>query len=215
MFNFLIPKKREIFDYLVEQSAIIEKSAEKFHQIAYDLKKLKKGAIELEQYENEADEFVHKITDTIEKTFILPLDKNDIKELTELLDDIEDHIEQTANRLAIYNLTRANQPLKDFADLILDAVRQITRGVILIKDNRFGTSTYLEILRNLHELENQGDRVHRQVLKDLMGNHSHNLYGKNSISVLKWVEVFHTLEGTLDFCEDVAIIFDRLRIKYR
>ena len=214
MFNFLIPRKTEIFDSLVEQALIIKKSAQLLQETTRDLRNLNNDAKKLEELERKADELVHTITDDIEKTFILPLDKEDIKELAELLDDIEDQLEETTNRLSIYNIKKSNDALKNFSELVLEATGQIYKGVCLIKSNKLNSKEFFSCYRNLHQIESEGDKLHRETLKSLMANSS-AAYGKGPISILKWMEIFQDLEDTLDACEDVAIIFDRLRIKYQ
>ena len=215
MFNILFPNKTKIFDSLLEQAQIIEKSAETFKELVYNWEKVDEDAKKLEKLEDEADKLVHAVTDEIEVAFILPLDKEDIKQLTDLLDDIEDNIEQTANRLSIYNIATSNDSLKNFSDLILDAVQKIGTAIKLIKSNKLTSKEFLTCYRSLHEIENKGDRLHRTVLKELLGDGRDKLGGRDPIAILKWVEIFQTLEDTLDACEDVAIVFDRLRIKYR
>jgi len=215
MFNFLIPKKTKIFDGLVEQSRIIQETAQLFREATHDWRKLKENSSKIEDLEMKADELVHAITDEIETAFILPLDKEDLKELTELLDDIEDDIEEVANRLIIYRISKPNQALQEFSDFILASVEKISQAIRLIKENKLTSKEFFTHYRSLHEIENKADQLHRKVLGQIMGNGSPASYGKDTRSALKWIEIFQTLEDTLDECEDVAIIFDRLRIKYK
>ena len=215
MFNFLISRRTEIFDGLIEQSQIIEETARLFKEATHDWRKLKENSSKIEQLEAKGDELVHAITDEIETAFILPLDKEDLKELTELLDDIEDDIEEVANRLIIYRISKPNQALKEFSNFISEAVEKIGLAVKLIKENKLTSKEFSAHYRALHEIENKGDQLHRKVLGQIMGNGSPGSYGKDTRSALKWIEIFQTLEDTLDECEDVAIIFDRLRIKYK
>src|SRR3990170_8001152 len=104
-----LPKKSKIIERLVEQAAIIEEIAQVFQGIANDWGQLENGCATLETLEGKADEFVHAITDEIDRIFILPFDKEDIKELTDLLDDVADNLEQAANRLNIYKISESNQ----------------------------------------------------------------------------------------------------------
>src|SRR4030067_1637288 len=136
MFNFLIPKKTKIFDGRKKQSRIIEETAQLFREATHDWRKLKGNSCKIEQLEAKGDELVHAITDEIETAFILPLDKEDLKELTELLDDIEDDIEEVANRLIIYRIAKPNQALKEFSDFIAEAVEKIGLAVKLIKEHK-------------------------------------------------------------------------------
>jgi uncharacterized protein Yka (UPF0111/DUF47 family) len=87
-----LPHKSKIFDELFKQSAIVEEAAQVFDNIAGDWKELKNASSALQTLERRGDELVHRITDDIEKTFILPLDKENIGDLTESLDDVVDNL---------------------------------------------------------------------------------------------------------------------------
>ncbi|MCX7973727.1 MAG: DUF47 family protein [Candidatus Aminicenantes bacterium] len=210
-----LPKKSQVLIKLVEQSSVVEEGAKILKEAFNNLSELKHCCARLEILEFKGDEFVHEITEEIEKIFILPLDKEDIKEMTDRLDDILDEIEQLANRLYLYDITKGNESSIEFSDLILQAVKQIHKGLILVNEHKFHSDEFLECFENLHTLENQGDKLHRRVLKELMSEASANFNNETLLSLIKWKEIFQMLEDTLDICEDVAIIFGRLRIKYR
>ena len=210
-----LPKKSKIIERLVEQAAIIEEIAQVFQGIANDWGQLKNGCATLETLESKADEFVHAITDEIDKIFILPFDKEDIKELTDLLDDVADNIEQAANRLNIYKISESNQTMKDFSRIILQSVQQIQQGILMIKEHKMSSKDFVSCYQKLHDLENEGDKLHRKALENLLGEGSSGCNTPNPISILKLKEIFQTLEDALDKCEDIAIVLERLKIKYR
>jgi len=210
-----LPKKSKIFDSLVKQASIIKESAELFQKIVDEYKDLGDGSVKMKELEHQADMIVHEVTDEIEKTFILPLDKEDIRDLTEMLDDIIDNLEETANRFKIYRLKKSNKPLKEFSAIILKAVEQIHKGVTLVKDRKMDSEEFVLCYKELHNLENQGDKLHRKVLEELMNRASPEFKSTDVLLTLKWKESFQTLENTLDKCEDIAVLFERLRVKYR
>lgn len=210
-----IPKKSKILEKLVEQTIIVEEAAKLFESIINDWKRLKTDYITLKELESKADECVHNITNEIEKTFILPLDKEDLKELTESIDDVIDNLEQVANRLFIYKIPKSNQSLKDFTEIIIESVQQIKQAVHLIKERKMSSKEFASIYKNIHSLENKGDSLHREVLSILLDGGSSDFDKKDFISILKWKEIFQTLEDTLDKSQHIGMIFERLRIKYQ
>ncbi len=210
-----LPKKSRIFEDLVKQALIVKKSAQLFQKIVFNLRNLKKDSLAFEKLEDQADKMVHKITDEIEKRFILPLDKEDIKELTESLDDIVDNLEQVTNRLKIYRITKSNPALKEFSQLILQATELIHQGMVMVKDYEMDSKDFASCYKKLHDLEDEGDKLHRQSLENLMGERTSMFDGKGFMSIMKWKEIIHTLEDTLDICEADAILLERLRIKYK
>lgn len=210
-----IPKKSKIFDKLVKQSELVKETAKIFRNITHDWDQLMDGCAELKALENRADGQVHSISGDIDKFFILPLDKEDISELTESLDDVIDNLEQVANRIKIYKISRSNGALERFSNLILQAAEQIHQGILLIRERKIGSVDYAICYKKLHDLENEGDQLHRKVLEELFDEGPSDFNVKDPLSVIKWKEIFQTLEDTLDRCEDIAVIFSRLRIKYR
>ncbi len=208
----LIPKKSKVFDNLVKQSMVIIEAAEKFHSNVSG-KKLKNDYAAMEMLESKADKSVHIITDDIEQSFILPLDKEDIKDLTEKMDDIVDNLEEVSNRLHIYKISETNQTLAEFSSLIVQSVKQIHQGILFVKDHKFASNEFSFCCERIHEIENKGDKLHRDVLRELIGNNS-NINPKKILFIIKWKEIFQTLEDTLDKCEDISIIFGRLKTKY-
>lgn len=212
--RLFLPKKSKIFDNIIQLSLIAKEAAQILKSIADNWSRLKEGYIMLEKLEGDADDLVHIITDEVEKVFILPLDKEDVKELTDSLDDIIDNMEQIVNRLYIYKILESNQAIKDFSELILQAVQEIHKGIMLVRDRKMGSEEFVSCCEKLHDIENQGDKLHRKILEEMMGRYSPEFGGRDALSIIKWKEIFQTLEDTLDICEDFAITFGRLRIKY-
>jgi predicted phosphate transport protein (TIGR00153 family) len=209
------PRKSKIFDELLKQSSIVKEAAQVFQKITLDWKQLKGGSSALQMLERRADELVHTITDDIEKTFILPLDKEDIAELTESLDDVVDNLEEAVSRLNIYKIAKANDALEEFSELIKQAAVEIHKGILMIKERKMASEDFASCGKMLRDLESQGDNLHRNTLEKLMGNHSSSfINGNDYLSILKWKELFQILEDTLDKCDNIGKLFARLRIKY-
>lgn len=219
-----LPKRSKIFNNLVEQSLLIEKAAQVFQEITHDWSRLRAGSETLKNLESQADSLVHLISSEVAQSFILPLDREDIDELTERLDDIIDGLEQTANRLVIYGIaesgsvmTENSDAIKKFSDIILQATSQVSQGIREIKDHRIHSEEFSLCCQKLHTLENQGDVQHRGVLTSMMEaaeKTSANCQTMPILALIKWKEIFQTIEDTLDVCEKIAIIFEKLKIKY-
>lgn len=209
------PHKLKIFDELCKQSSIVKEAAQVFDDMTHDWEHLKNGYSALQTLEGQADELVHRITDDIEKTFILPLDKEDIADLTESLDDVVDNLEEAVSRLNMYKIPKSNNALRDFSELIEQAAVYIHKGISMIKERKIASEDFASCGKTLRDLETQGDKLHRKVLGDMMGNGSSAFFnGNDYLSILKWKEIFQTLEDTLDKCDHIGKLFARLRIKY-
>lgn len=210
----LLPQRTEIFNDLVKQSLILVEAAKVFESLVHDWKKLDNSCLKLKQLEHEADSVVHKITDDIEKTFMLSLDKEDVKSLAESVDDVMDGLEEAANRFKIYKVSKSNYQLREFSALITQMTKQLQSGISFIKNNKFSSKDFLQCCRDIHQIESKGDELHRKILAEMMGKRRGKISGEGVLSIIAWREIFQTLEDVLDKCENIAIIFDRLRLKY-
>ncbi|MCK4391015.1 MAG: DUF47 family protein [Desulfobacterales bacterium] len=208
------PRKSKIFDKLARLSSIVKHAGDVLDNLTRDWKQLKNASSELRDLERQADELVKSITNEIETVFILPLDKEDIGDLTECLDDVVDNVEEAVNRLHIYKISESNETLRAFAQLIRESAGEIHKGILMIKEQKIASEDFALCGSVLRDLESQGDKVHRNVLEKMMDKDSSFLNGNDYLSILKWKEIFETLENTLDKCDNIAKLFSRLRIKY-
>ncbi len=208
------PRKSKIFNKLAKLSSIVKHAGDVLHNLTHDWKQLKNAASELRDLERQADELVKSITNEIETVFILPLDKEDIGDLTECLDDVVDNVEEAVNRLHIYKISESNETLRAFAQLIRESAGEIHKGILMIKEQKIASEDFALCGSGLRDLESQGDKVHRNALEKMMDKDSSFLNGNDYLSILKWKEIFETLENTLDKCDNIAKLFSRLRIKY-
>ncbi|MDP2974537.1 MAG: DUF47 family protein, partial [Candidatus Diapherotrites archaeon] len=159
-----LSKKSKIFEKLTAQSALILQAAQSFHSEAKS-NQIDKLCSSLETLEKEGDVFVHEIQTEVEKTFILPLDKEDIVELTHNLDDVVDNLEDAAIMLRIYAVQPSNEIIGDFSDLVLEAARNIHRGIVLVKERKLNSGDFVSCYKKLHDLESDGDKVYRKALE--------------------------------------------------
>lgn len=209
------PKKSKIFETLSAQAVKIEEAADIFQKMVNDFNDIEGMAEKLKIAENEADGLVHDIKVDVEKTFLLPIDKDDAQNLTEYLDNVIDNIEQTANRIHIYRIPKTDDVLKGFAELIKEAVTQIRKGLDLIKNRKQNTQNFIDCFQEIHTIENKGDHLHRNALEKLMNTLEGNNVCQNILLTIKIKEIYQTLEDTLDECEKIANLFEAIRIKYQ
>lgn len=209
------PKKSKLFETLNMQAAKIEEAVNLFQEMVRDFNNIENMAEKLKRVEDEADRLVHEIKMDVEKTFLLPIDKDDAQNLTEYFDNVIDNLEQTANRIHIYRIPKTDDILKGFAELIKKAVAQIRKGLDLIKNRKQNARDFIDCFQEIHTIENQGDYLHRSALEKLMNNQEENMACQNILLTIKTKEIYQTMEDTLDECEKIANLFEAIRIKYQ
>jgi len=200
---------------------LFEKQAEKLMEVSVLLdeilvnpQKLEEISEKVKQLEAEADDLGHNVIDNLRKSFITPLEGEDIDLLRQKLDDIMDCIEKAVNRMVIYRVSiPLPQYIEKYIKVIKEAIVEINKGVKKIRNVRKYQNDLHSLCQNLNELENEGDRINRNALKSLFSEPQKSL--ENNLEIIKLKEIYETLENAIDFCEDVGNIFESILIKNR
>jgi uncharacterized protein len=160
----------------------------------------------IEKIEHECDQYLHNIFERLNKSFITPIDREDIHLIAKELDNITDAIESTAHRFQMLNVKIIREESKLLARLIVQCTTEL-RGVMAeLKDMKKSTTLQQRIIE-VNRIENEGDNIFRTAITQLFASES------NSLEVIKWKEIYEYLENTLDACEDVANIAEGVIMK--
>lgn len=203
----LIPKEVKFFDYLTLQAENTVKAIEYFKSA------VKKGVIDEEvvkkvrDYEHEGDTLSHEIVDMLNRTFITPLDREDIYALANTLDDVLDLINAIANRMKLYKLDPCDEYFVQFIDTIDQSVIALSNAVKHLHDSK-RQRRVLDHCIEINRLENLGDVIRAKAIGHLFENE------KDPIMVIKWKEIYEVAEGTLDTCEHVAKMIESIMVKH-
>lgn len=215
IFNMNLFPKDEIFYTLFEKQAgkLMEVSV-LLDEILYNPQKLEEISEKVKKLEEEADDLGHNVVDNLRKSFITPLEGEDIDLLRQKLDDIMDCIEKAVNRMVIYRVSiPLPQYIEKYIRIIKEAIVEIDKGVKKIRNVRKYQNDLHSLCQNLNELENEGDKINRNALKSLFSEPQKS--PENNLEIIKLKEIYETLENAIDFCEDVGNIFESILIKNR
>lgn len=155
----------------------------------------------IKEIEHECDEIVHSVMSALHKTLITPIDRNDIHALITKMDDVMDLVEAAAERLALFELTTMTKEVRDLAGCLVSSAQHVLGAAMGIRD--LGRpAMILEHCREIDRLENVADGLLRGALAKLFREE------KDPITIVKWKEIYETLEAATDRCEDVANIIE-------
>jgi predicted phosphate transport protein (TIGR00153 family) len=160
-------------------------------------------AEEIKEIEHKCDFLSHEVYQRLHRTFVTPLDREDIHALARSLDDVMDEIDATAGYVRLYRVPRIRYGARELTRIIVDstsAVRLAMEGLELRK----GVS---EQLVEINRLENEADRMHLEAVSKLLDEE------KDAILVFKWKEILDRLEDATDRCEDVADVIEGVVLK--
>lgn len=196
-------KKKDIFFETMENMADkIVQAADYFAQNVSKYEDVNLFASEMKKYESECDEFTHTIIKELNKTFITPIDRDDILALTSSLDDVIDGMEATVSRFYMYNLLKPDEYIVQFAEILRQSAYEIQKAIHLLSQKKL--LAIREHTIRLNDLENQGDDLLRICIKNLFATVS------DPIELIKKKEIYERLEQTTDTCEDVANMLESI-----
>jgi predicted phosphate transport protein (TIGR00153 family) len=157
----------------------------------------------IKDIEHKGDELTHHVIDELNKTFITPIDREDIYDLTKALDDVLDLIDSTAARMVLFKINEPIAFAPEIASVLLNQAAELGAAVSNLKDNDHVVERCIEINR----LENDADRLFQAAIGSLFEN------VKDPIEVIKRKEIIETLEAATDKAEDVANVLESIVVK--
>jgi len=203
----LIPKEEKFFELLSEAASNLKKAAYEFEDLIKNYGQIQNGAKRIGDFEKEGDILIHTLMDKLNRTFVTPIDREDIHALASNIDDVLDLIHETADIMHLYKLGQTTPALVKQTGILKRAVEEVERAVISLKDHKKSRRT-LDYCIEINRLENEGDDWFRSTLAELFSN------AKEPLEVLKLKEIYEHIEQALDKCEDVAVTIEGIVVKH-
>jgi len=160
----------------------------------------------IEDLEHDNDLLTHEIIRKLNKTFLTPIDREDIHALACRMDDVLDMMWGAAQRTHLFKITKPTPESAALARVLASAVELLHKAVTHLKGKKY--SYIQDICVEIHGLENENDRIFRQTLGKMFDEI------KDPIMIIKWKEIYEILENASDRCEDVANTFEAIVLKY-
>src|SRR5881296_3627390 len=201
----LLPREEEFFDLFVEVATRNKEAAQQLRELFEAPPERRTPRVEaIKRLEHEADQITHENVNRLDRTFITPLDREDIHELASDLDAVMDAMDGTARRSQIFRLGLAPQGVQQLTEVIERMVTVLGEGVGRLKKGD-------DVMRDCNEakqLEEEGDAIYHESLGQLFEKE------RDALEVIKWKEIYDTLEMTLDQGEDVANVLESITLKH-
>lgn len=202
LFN-LIPNQGRFFDDFSRLAAELRKGAHLLKEMLASAEPNMQKADDIKEVEHACDEITHDIVVRLNKTFVTPLDREDIHALAGSLDDVMDAIDGAAAVIRLYKIQHIRSGARRLVVIVCDAVDLIEKAFSAL-ERRDGV---LEIAARISQLEHEADRVHQDAIVGLFDQEH------DPIAVIKWKEIYDFLEAATDRCEDVANLLEGVVLK--
>lgn len=199
----LIPREEKFFDLFEQQGTNIVAAARTLEELVLDYSNVKAKAEQVKDLEHAGDTLTHELVKRLNTTFITPIDREDIYALASRLDDVLDLIDAVADRLLLYKIAKPTPGSVDMAKVIVKAAEATDRAVRCL---RTLSPYYHKHCIEVNRLENEADRLLRDLLAALFE-------GVDPIEVIKWKELYETMESVTDRCEDVVNVIEGIVLK--
>lgn len=207
MLRWLLPREDDFFGLFERHAALTVEGAREMQRLVQGGQNVRALAARIKEIEHETDVITHTCVERLHKTFITPLDRDDIHRLITRMDDVMDYIESAAAAVMLYELTDMTVPAKQLADVLLRSTEAVAIAVAGLRNVK-RADAILQACIEVNRLENEGDEILRTALADLFRGAS------DPLLVLKWKEVYEALENATDRCEDVANIIEGVVLEH-
>ena len=156
--------------------------------------------------ETEADQLVRDIFGELNRTFITPLDREDMQRVASKIDDTIDHIDGIAARLETYKITTAPPYALDIANELVKATKEVELMTAKLRNIK-NPSSMIEHCRNTSAIEHKVDDLYSEAITKLFESN-------DAIEIIKLKDIYEKMESASDRCVDVADVVEDIVLKY-
>lgn len=204
-FPFL-PREQAFFDLFEESAQNLVKAAGLLTELLNKWDDIEERVKQISNLEHEGDNITHRIIAQLNRTFVTPIDREDIAQLANRMDDVMDFIEGAAVALILYKVNQPTKRAKELADILIKVTSEVSKALPRLRQ-RNQLRHIPEHCIEINRLENEADVVLRSALAELFHDHV------DLADVIKWREIYEHMENATDRCEDIADVLEGVMIK--
>ena len=203
-----LPKENQFF-FLLHQSAVnIQDVARRLQDLMHNFENVEAKVQEIKDREELGDRVIHDITRALHRTFVTPIDREDILELAGRLDDVVDAIDEAAQYILEYQIQETTERAQNLSDIIVDCAGELVRAMEMLSAKNSKLIDILPITVEINRLENVADQEASKARGELFSN------GFDVIQILKWRDIYDDLEQATDRAEDAANVLEGIVLKH-
>jgi uncharacterized protein len=200
----LIPREEKFYDDFISMADQVKAGALLLAEMFAGEKPLAAKAQEIKEVEHKCDFMTHEIIQRLNKTFVTPIDREDIHSLATRIDDVMDAIDMAAGLVPLYRIDRTRFGARELTKVIIEQIG-VLRLALVALEKRSGV---LDRTVEINRLENEADKVYKDALGRLFDEE------RDPIMVIKWKEILSLLEQATDRCEDVGNLLENVVVKH-
>jgi len=202
----LFPREIDFFEIFDRAALNVTKAATLLVSLMENFDNIEARAKEIYEVEQDGDMLTHDIMKKLNKTFVTPIDREDLHALASSLDDVLDLIWASVDRISVFKLKEPTKEAVTMSKDLLTTAEVIHKTIKKLKEKNY--SHVQEYCIEINRLENRIDRGFRDALGRLFEDFT------DPILIIKWKEIYEHLEDASDKCEDVANVLESIVLKY-
>jgi uncharacterized protein Yka (UPF0111/DUF47 family) len=206
MIRKLLPKRPEFFELFARHAALAVDGARALQTLLADLPGAEAHSGRIRDIEHQADAVCQETMELLHRSFITPLERGDVHELSSRLDDIVDHIEATGQRLWLYEIGSATPEVLEMSGLLVRATEAVHRAVTALAQRR-DPGRIRDLCSEVKAAEKANDRLLRGATARLFKEE------QDAKALIKWQKIYEDLEDAIDRCEDVANVVEGVALE--
>ena len=202
----LIPQKREFYDLYNRSAANIVAISQRLVELLDSFPAdSDTGMRDIKELEHEGDRLTHELVDLLNRTFVTPFDRDDMYRLAGVLDDVCDHIDDSAEKIVGYGVRDVHEQARQQAQVIQRCAAKLAEAIALLEGFKDSRRQLIE----LRTLEDEGDRLSRAAISELFAG------DPDPVSLVRWKDIHEQLEEAVDACENAADVLEAILVKNR
>jgi predicted phosphate transport protein (TIGR00153 family) len=199
----LIPRDEKFYGLFVEDGQNLLAAARKLEELVTSYDRLEERIVEIQALEKKGDQIDTEVLARLERSFTTPFDREDIHELTTHLDDVVDNIQAAAETFEIYGIEKPSEEARQMTEILVAQAAQLLEALQKLE----GGKDLAPHLATVHELEHKADQLSRSAIGRLFKG------GLDPLEVIKFRDLYSTLEEAIDAAEDAAEVIERILAK--
>jgi uncharacterized protein Yka (UPF0111/DUF47 family) len=205
--RWLLPREDHFFDFLERQANVAHEGAKALSRFREDSVSAESVSATMNELEHRGDATVHELEDALARTFVTPIDREDLHKISNELDNIIDLMNLAARSCCLFGLERPTPPMVALMDTLVEGTRILATAMPMLRNRSYGH--LVEEARKIRKLEKEGDQVFRRELTRLFHDE-----GIDARQLMKEKEILEDLEAAVDECDHVAETLSNLAVKH-
>ena len=203
-----LPRENKFFMLLHQSTMNIQKTAGRLQNLLEDFDNVPAKVQEIKDLEDFGDRIIHDITRSLHRTFVTPIDREDILALAGSLDDVVDAIDEAAQYILEYQIEVPTESARHLTRVIVQCADELERALGLLSTRGSKLKDILPMAIEINRLENEADRIASKARSELFNDDF------DTKQILKWRDIYDDLEQATDRAEDAADILEGIVLKH-